>query len=367
MSQIEKILTVLCESYRPICEKRLLKAWKNYVSPDCTGPQAHAVFKCYIDSETTLKEELFSEFTTYVLDNPTLFENEQSPIQRYNPCLPPDELDRTLRNIVNHLVKNYINNGVIETLRKDPTTFNSLYHSVQKFTKKYHTDILYGANSQYVGLPDLDDNTFAEAVADAVFPYDDELMAIPLPNDAPKSVSCFFQKTGQKHYVAKPFMDLLAYYIDAVASQDLGEVVQLRTFVAWVNKHYNLLPILIQMSDTGDDEYGLPNLASLKDEAALDSEEQTICQDSAKEIFNRMSNDVRRVLIAVCEGDKAKDLQKKLGLKTEQQAYAVIRKLKLLIKSNSAAMPELAACGKDAKSLFLQLLFMLCKDDKTLN
>ncbi len=362
MSQMEKILNVLCGSYRFLCERRLLRAWKKGVSYESNGEQARVLFGD-VDSDETLKEHLFSGFLGFVGERCGQFE-KLPRIARYDECLPPDELEVALSNIVNDLIDEYINKGIKETLRSDPNTFNGLYRSVQRFARDYLGDRLYGAHSQYAGREGMNETAFSEAVADAVSQYDERLIAIPLPNDVTYSACDFYEKSGRRRYTGKPFMKLLSYYIDAVESSGLGRVVQLRTFVTWVNARYNLLPVIVSQSLTAADseseeEYPRP-LESIGDEA-LNAEVRTICKDSAREIFHRMRNRERSVFLAIYDGDSAADWQQALGLQTEQQAYAAQRKLVGFLRSNIEALPDLSACGEEAQDFFLQELFDLCK------
>ena len=362
-SQMEKIVDVLCGAYRPLCEKRLLRAWKKSVSYESADEHARVLFGD-VDSDDTLKEQLFSGFLGFLGERCHQFE-KQPRIARYNQFLPPDELEVALGNIVHDLVEEYINKGVKEILRSNPNTFNGLYRSVQRFAKDYFGDRLYGAQSQYVGRAEMDEMAFSEAVADAVSQYDERLITIPRPNDITYSARDFFEKSGRRRYVGKPFMDLLLYYIDAVESHGLGSVVQLRTFVAWVNAQYGLLPVIVPQSlpasDSCSEEELLP-FESMEDEA-LNAEILTICQDSAREIFHRMGNRERSVFLAIYNGDKAIDWQQALGLQTEQQAYAEQRRLVDFLRSNIEALPDLAACGGEAEEFFLDELFVLCKKE----
>ena len=238
---------------------------------------------------------------------------------------------------------------------------------MQRFTKVYLKDRVYGAHSRYVGQPGMDHKTFAEAVAH-FDPHNDRLLAIPLPHHVTYSTPDFFEKSGRLRYVAKPFMDLLVYYIDAVASQGLAQVVQIRTFVRWVTHNYKLLIHVVQMPNTTDDQNDTedkqPALDDLIDKAACDPYDILICRKAAEDIFNKMENDERRLFLAVHQGDNAHDWQLALGLQTIQQAYAAKRKLEIFLKSQSAAIPELAACGRDGQKLFLDYLFILCKKGK---
>ncbi|MBQ7456979.1 MAG: hypothetical protein IJS54_05205 [Desulfovibrio sp.] len=353
---MEKILTVLCGSFRPLCERRLLQAWKRNVSWDIFSEQVHLVFGS-VDSEETLKERLFAEFLSFLGEQCKELET-QPRIARFDEYLPPDELEILLSNIVNDLVDAYINKGVKEMMRSDPNTFNGLYRSVQRFAKDYLPDRLYGAQSQFVGRPGMDEIAFSEATSNAVPPYDKQLMTIPLPDHCPYIVRDFYEKSGRRRYVGKPFMDLLQYYSDAVESRGLGAVVQLRTFVSWVSAHYDLLPVIQSLSASDDTEDG-ESMASLKDEV-LNAEERTICTQSAREIYYRMGERERRIFRAIYEGDTAADWQRALSLATEQQAYAEQRKLAGFLKANIEALPDLIACGEEAQEFFFEELYDFC-------